>query len=297
MILNSSGDVDSYNDYYPYGMQMPGRNSTASADARYKYVSNERDAETNYDYLGARYYNSWAGRELSIDPFADKDPSTSPYSYAENSPVISYDANGDTTFVSTNDNGTYRVKRVGLSGKNNDTGVYTTDKNGKLVLVGHSLTPYSFADDKGHAVAGAVIDPTSTAGQDFVNKLIAKDPSLISYMKNATEKQKYDFKNQGASQRPVGMTLEQYNYRGSVAANGAFGSARDFGNIAAGIVAGRSGLSWGEARIGFDLYQSYQSGKPEIEGAPTQAAQLLGYSKGIRLFFKDLVKGLLPTLK
>ena len=43
MVLNSSGEVDSYNDGFypafrgnPYGEQMPGRNGVGSADGRYK---------------------------------------------------------------------------------------------------------------------------------------------------------------------------------------------------------------------------------------------------------------------
>ena len=36
MVLNQSGGVDSYNDYYPFGAQMPGRNLSGSADGRYK---------------------------------------------------------------------------------------------------------------------------------------------------------------------------------------------------------------------------------------------------------------------
>ena len=39
VIANSSGAVDSYNDFYPYGMLMPGRSSSTSADARFKLRS------------------------------------------------------------------------------------------------------------------------------------------------------------------------------------------------------------------------------------------------------------------
>ncbi len=64
---------------------MTGRSLTPSGeDARYKFVGNERDVETNYDYLGDRYYDSRIGRELSVDPFADDAPAVSPYSYASN---------------------------------------------------------------------------------------------------------------------------------------------------------------------------------------------------------------------
>jgi uncharacterized protein RhaS with RHS repeats len=87
MVLNSSGAVDSYNDYYPYGEQMPSRNSAGSSDGRYKFTSKERDTETGLDYGvypafggSARYCpdhnnfgrdpsdDSWRGQWLSVDP-------------------------------------------------------------------------------------------------------------------------------------------------------------------------------------------------------------------------------------
>jgi hypothetical protein len=40
-----------------------------------------------------------------------------------------------------------------------------------------------------------------------------------------------------------------------------FASARDIGNIAAGVVAGRSGLGWGAARLGLDGLESYENGR------------------------------------
>jgi len=58
-------------------------------------------------------------------------------------------------------------------------------------------------------------------------------------MANAGNGEKYDFKDQGKDERPEGTTVEQYRYRGSSTENGEFGSARDFGNIGAGMVAGR----------------------------------------------------------
>ena len=50
MVLNSTGALDSYNDYYPFGLQMPNRNLTGSSDGRYKYTSKERDTETGFEY-------------------------------------------------------------------------------------------------------------------------------------------------------------------------------------------------------------------------------------------------------
>lgn len=65
--------------------------------------------------------------------------------------------------------------------------------------------------------------------------------------------------------------------------SGAVVSARDVGNFAAGLVAGRAGYSWGQSRVAFDGLQSYQKRWPTIEGRPTQLAQRAGYNAGVRL--------------
>lgn len=94
MVLNSSGGVDSWNDYYPFGMQMDSRNGSTSADGRYKFTSKERDAESGYDYFGARYYDSRIGRWMSVDPMKEKFPSWSPYVYALDNSIRNDDPNG-----------------------------------------------------------------------------------------------------------------------------------------------------------------------------------------------------------
>lgn len=97
--VNSNGNVDSYNDYYPFGLQMPYRNSAGTADGRYKFVGNERDVETGLDHNGDRSYDSWSCRSHSVDPFASKDPSWSPYSYGHDCPIVICDVNGDSVWV------------------------------------------------------------------------------------------------------------------------------------------------------------------------------------------------------
>jgi hypothetical protein len=43
MTLNSSGGIAGYDDYYPFGAQMPGRSSVSSAEFRYRFTGKERD--------------------------------------------------------------------------------------------------------------------------------------------------------------------------------------------------------------------------------------------------------------
>ena len=64
------------------------------ADARYKYTEKERDAETGYDYFGARYYDARVGRFLAVDPHMSTSPGLSSYLYSGNNPLAFVDPTG-----------------------------------------------------------------------------------------------------------------------------------------------------------------------------------------------------------
>jgi hypothetical protein len=120
----------------------------------------------------------------------------------------------------------------------------------------------------------------SSDGQDFLDEIIEDDPNAFSYsIYPGTGKnfQHYDFKHRGNNGRK-GKEKLRYYYRGSVNSDGEIGSARDFGNIGAGIVAGRTGMAWRIARLGFDGYQG------ETEPTTTQKAQEVGYKIGRRMW-------------
>jgi RHS repeat-associated protein len=95
-ITTCPAQVVAYDDYYPYGLVMPGRSSNAGlADTRYKFTGKERDAaETGYDYFGARYYDARIGRWLAVDPLAGKYPGMSPFNYVSNNPLRNIDPSG-----------------------------------------------------------------------------------------------------------------------------------------------------------------------------------------------------------
>jgi RHS repeat-associated protein len=90
--------VLSAQDYYPFGMLMPGR-SFSSTEYRFGFNGMENDNEVkgvgkSLDF-NARIYNSRLGRFLSIDPMAFKFANMSHYSFAANSPVLLIDDNGN----------------------------------------------------------------------------------------------------------------------------------------------------------------------------------------------------------
>ena len=94
-------DIDSIvtkDDYYPFGLQMPGRSYNIALNSSiYKYAGKELDEENGLDwyYFGARYYDPAIARWMSVDPLANKFPSWSPYNYVYNNPLNAVDPNGE----------------------------------------------------------------------------------------------------------------------------------------------------------------------------------------------------------
>lgn len=89
--------VKTANDYYPGGMQMPGRKFSSSSLYRYGFNGKENDndikGEGNSLDFGARIYDSRLGRWLSTDLVSK--PFISPYNYSSNNPINYLDPNGE----------------------------------------------------------------------------------------------------------------------------------------------------------------------------------------------------------
>jgi len=92
-----TADVAGANDYYPFGMQQPGRGSQSTA-YRYGFNGKENDNEVNgpgnwQDY-GMRMYNPQIARFMREDPLTGKYPYLTPYQFASNSPISGVDQDG-----------------------------------------------------------------------------------------------------------------------------------------------------------------------------------------------------------
>jgi RHS repeat-associated protein len=89
-------DVVTANDYYPFGMMMPGRKSN-SDKYRFSINGQEKDKELNENITTALYweYDSRLGRRWNIDPIVKS--WESPYATFSNNPLIFKDELGNTS--------------------------------------------------------------------------------------------------------------------------------------------------------------------------------------------------------
>ena len=92
-ITDASSKPIQYIHYAPYG-ELIDNQRVINYDERYKFTGKERDAESGYDYFGARYYASPFSFWLSVDPLADKYPAISPYAYCTWNPIKFIDPDG-----------------------------------------------------------------------------------------------------------------------------------------------------------------------------------------------------------
>ena len=283
-ITDDHANITQFDAYLPYGELLVDEHSS-SEELPYKFNGKQFDDETGLFYYGARYMNPVASIWYGVDPLAEKYPSVGGYVYCMENPTKLIDPNGKETHVALNKDGTYSVVG-GILNRDRNIYIFDKDKYGKYTIKGKSIgvtsstTSFYNSDynkGKGSWAIGATINPKDRSGKDFLNKMISKDITLDDYIDKARNNRPYDFKVTNGSGSVVSTDLK-YVYRGMSIGKTAFGqkiytSARDIGNIAAGIVAAKNGIPWRDARIAFDVYQGGR------EGISTQNAEYYGWSQ------------------
>jgi len=286
-VTDMTGKVVQYLQYLPYGQLFMEKRDNYSA--QFAFSAKEQDQETGMYYFGARYFDPEAIQWLGIDPQAEKFPAVSPYCFSLNSPISLTDPDGRSTLVA--DIGNHKYMVVGGDQKDGSMDINLVNIKGeKTGVLGQSATMNSFFSDKGQPVYGAVIDPMNTEGISFVrDEVMGTGNSLIdfaNYFWSARNGERNDFKDRGVDDiRKFPAMVDLYHYRGGYFGSRGdvpvFASARDIGNIGAGFKAGAIGLPWIVTRFGFDIYQNRRNlTRLDPEGAPTQAAERLGFDLG-----------------
>lgn len=93
---NGDPTLLAYADYYPFGMEMPGRTHASSPKYRLGYQGQEKDDETGWSAFDLRMLDSKIGRWLSPDPYRQY---VSPYLAMGNNPINRIDPDGGTTYI------------------------------------------------------------------------------------------------------------------------------------------------------------------------------------------------------
>jgi len=87
IFTNFTPDVLSYNEYYPFGMYVPGRHASSAA-YRYGFQGQEKDdelkGEGNSLNYSLRMHDPRVGRFFAVDPLSYNYPWNSPYAFSEN---------------------------------------------------------------------------------------------------------------------------------------------------------------------------------------------------------------------
>src|SRR6266545_2399654 len=104
MITDANAQVVARYDFLPFGEEW---NPASFRDPRL-FAGKERDAESGFDYFGARHYASGAGRFTTVDPGHVNgdifDPqSWNGYAYARNNPLRFTDPDGTTYEICADD--------------------------------------------------------------------------------------------------------------------------------------------------------------------------------------------------
>ncbi len=147
-LIGFTADIVSAGDYYPFGMQMPGRQFSSNA-YRYGFQGQEKDDEikgegnsVNYKY---RMHDPRIGRFFAVDPLASSYPYNSVYAFSEN--VV--------------------INCVELEGLESEVAIYTVEKhkNGAYTTKSKETMKWSDYQKVAHEY-GDVTMPCSVNGCD-----------------------------------------------------------------------------------------------------------------------------------
>ena len=93
--LLSSDSFFLIKDYYPFGSVLrESLNGITQEANKFKFIGKERDLESGYDYVEARYYDPALGRFVQVDPLFEQFQAHNPYHYSYNNPIRFNDLTG-----------------------------------------------------------------------------------------------------------------------------------------------------------------------------------------------------------
>lgn len=286
IVQDEQGKVEATYNFYPFGGFINHFEELYTHNIFQPFTFQGKEYTSMYGLgmfdFGARLHAPLIGRWTSVDQLSEKYYSWSPYAFCLDNPLKFTDQNGKETHVALNTDGTYRVLG-GILNKDRNIYLYSQDNKGKYTIKGKSIgkttsTTSFYNSDSGKWAIGAIINPYDNSGKEFLAKISSSKVTLGEYMDKARNGHPYDFKVTNGGNSTI-SNADDYKYRGmNIGSHNKplYSSARDIGNMAAGIVAAKNGIPWSAARIAFDAYQSRNG--LQLEGISTRNAEYYGWS-------------------
>lgn len=137
LVVNGKPVVGSNTEYYPFGMEMPGRANPGEngVGTRYGFNGHEKDDEIkgsgNHLSFGDYGYDPRIGRRWNVEPLIKKYPYLSSYVVFANSPILYTDPDGNEIVVPNVADREPILKMINARA----LGTFAFDKNGKLYQV------------------------------------------------------------------------------------------------------------------------------------------------------------------
>jgi RHS repeat-associated protein len=252
MVKNTSSPIAQETHYDAWGLELAGIGFQYGGFKANQYLYQGKefldDLNLNIYDFHARGYDPAIGRTLQIDPMADSYYPWSPYAWTMNNPLKYMDPTGmfsthtnkDGNVVAVYNDGDLGVYRHegSVSKKDIDRRHNADNPSGGGQKMGETLVWWSFANPKDGNSSGTGLGRIDFGSYEARDWLTSTEPGgLIDYVSNAGTgaDQKYDYKSRGLSPNASPLEAVNYQYRGSQIAPDIYASARDVGNIFAGM--------------------------------------------------------------
>ena len=183
-VIDTAYNVVEANDVDIWGYRLMDREYNSSVtDNDYLFTGKERDNEkSDYDYFGARYFNSRIGRWCGVDMLNDKNVSHSPFQYGKLNPLIRIDLDGkDDIYVFTG----FDENDPGNSNKIDESDYSPDSPVGALSLL-YNLSEYIKDTDKSGEITlegydGSAGFNTGDIVDHIIENLSGKNEKIILY--------------------------------------------------------------------------------------------------------------------
>jgi len=193
MVTDGSGNTVSLHDYLPWGEEIPagvgGRGTLYGAtDAvTQRFTAKERDAETGFDYFGARYFSGAQGRFTSPDPVTITphrlfDPQQlNAYAYVRNNPLRFIDLTGEVLTCTGSDQAACLADLQLIAGD----AASRVSVDAKTGVVSFDTTDLDLAKNEGANLINDLVTSTSNYGFSVGDTTQTKaGPVRVDYISN-----------------------------------------------------------------------------------------------------------------